>query len=119
MQRHDIINEKIIIGLAEEIKIYKNNKRLKSIDSKIDTGATKSSIDSNLASELNLGPIIKTKIVKSAHGNMIRPVIELEIEIAKKLIKSEFTLADRRHLKFKALIGQNILKQGFLINPEL
>ena len=119
MQRHDLIKDRIIIGLVEEVRIIKENKKLRSIDAKIDTGATKSSIDSNLASDLNLGPIIKTKVVKSAHGNMIRPVIEVEIEIANKLIKSEFTLADRRHLKFKVLIGQNILKQGFLINPEL
>ena len=118
MKKHQIINEKIVIGLSEEIKLHLKNKKTKKVMAKIDTGATKSSIDSRLASELKLGPIIKTKVVKSAHGNMIRPVIEFTIGLADKTIMSEFTLADRSHLKFKVLIGQNILKQGFIIDPE-
>jgi len=110
------VNGKVVIGLAEKVRIrYKNG--YKTVISKIDTGATKSSIDTNLAAELRLGPVIKSKLVKSAHGSKLRPIIEAEIELAGKKIRSEFTLADRAHMKYRILIGQNILKDGFLIDP--
>lgn len=84
---------------------------------RIDTGATKSSVDARLAAELALGPVIKTKLVKSAAGNKLRPVIKASIRISGKSLKSEFTIADRSHMKYRVLIGQNILKKGFLIDP--
>lgn len=109
--------KKTIIGLTEPVTICGKDTK-KEITARIDTGATKSSIDLNLAAELHLGPIIKSKVVKSAHGNKLRPVIECEIELAKKKIKTEFTLAERSHMKYEVLIGQNVLKQHFLIDPS-
>ena len=91
----------------------------KEVEAKIDTGASKSSIDLKLASKLKLGPVIKSKMIKSAHGNKMRPVIEAEIILAGKGMKSEFTLADRTHMKYDALIGINTLKHGFLVDPSI
>ena len=91
---------------------------LMTLIAKVDTGASRSSLDINLASELNLGPIIKSKMIKSAHGNRLRPIIEAELKIAGKKIKSEFTLADRAHMKYGMLIGVNILKHDFLVDPS-
>lgn len=108
--------EKIIIGLREKVVIYGEGKGLR-VSARIDTGATKSSIDEDLAKRRNLGPPIKTSIVKSAHGTKRRPVIKAKIKIQGKILSSEFTIADRKHMKYKVLIGQNILKQGFLIDP--
>lgn len=116
MGGYKVLNGKLVIGLAEKVSVRYDNGR-KSVIAKIDTGATKSSIDTNLAAELRLGPVIKSKLVKSAHGSKLRPIIEAEIELAGKKIKSEFTLADRAHMKYRILIGQNILKDGFLIDP--
>lgn len=109
--------DRIIIGLVEKITI-KGNRKSKTLLAKVDTGATKSSIDSKLAQELDLGPVIRSKMVKSAHGNKLRPIVEIDVVMAKKRMKTEFTLADRSHLKYGALIGQNILKNGFIIDPS-
>jgi len=106
---------KIIIGNTEKIKII-GRTRTKTVKAKIDTGATKSSIDARLAASLQLGPVVKTKLVKSAHGKSIRPIINIDIEIKGKRIKEEFTIADRNHMKYGVLIGQNILKKGFLVD---
>lgn len=111
-----MLGGKTVIGLAEKVRIH-HQKGSKSVIAKVDTGATKSSIDTNLAAELKLGPVIKSKLVKSAHGSKLRPIIEATIELAGKKIKSEFTLADRAHMQYRILIGQNILKDGFLIDP--
>lgn len=114
----DIDKDKIL-GLTEPVILYgKEEKKAKTI-ARVDSGATISSIDVAMASKLNLGPILKTKIVKSANGQSRRPTIESVIEIKGKKIKSLFTIADRRNMKFPILIGQNTLKEGkFLINPS-
>lgn len=115
--KYKTYNSKIIIGLAENIKID-GPEGSKDVMAKIDTGATKSSIDSKLAAELRLGPIIRTRLVKSAHGNSVRPVIDVTIELAEKKIKEQFTIANRDHMKYPVLLGQNILKKHFLIDPS-
>jgi len=112
------LSGKTIVGLTEKVVLFTNNGRKKALIAKVDTGASRSSLDTSLASELKLGPIIKSKIVKSAHGNRLRPIIEAEVEIAGKKIKTEFTLADRGHMKYRMLIGVNILKHGYLVNPS-
>ena len=117
MGKYNVLDSKVVIGLVEKVEIRHSSGK-EDIAAKIDTGATKSSIDIVLASKLNLGPVIKSKIVKSAHGNKLRPIIEASIELAGKKMKSEFTLADRSHMKYPILIGQNILKEGFLIDPN-
>jgi len=109
--------EKTIVGLTEKVTIIGPKGKGKRVVARIDTGATKSSVDAKLAAELALGPIIKTKLIKSASGNKMRPVLKAEIKIAKKKLKEEFTVADRSHLRYKVLVGQNILKKGFLIDP--
>ncbi|MDP7179802.1 MAG: RimK/LysX family protein [Candidatus Woesearchaeota archaeon] len=108
---------KKVIGLTEKVTILGNKKEDKTLSARIDTGATKSSIDVDLAADLNLGPIIKSKLVKSASGNKLRPVIEASVKLAGKKLKGEFSLADRSHMKYMVLIGQNLLKKGFLVDP--
>lgn len=109
--------KKTIIGITEKIKII-GKRTSKIVTARIDTGATRSSVDAKLAARLLLGPVIKTTLVKSAHGNRIRPIIKVPIKIAGKELKEEFTIADREHMRYKALIGRNILRKGFLIDPN-
>ena len=111
-------SDKIIIHIREQITILGRNGSDKTLMAKIDTGATRSSIDTRLASELKLGPIVMTKLIKSAHGNSLRPIVDANIEIAGKKIHTQFTIADRKHMKYKVLIGVNTLREdGFLIDP--
>jgi len=105
------------VGLVEPIKIIGNGSS-KIVMARIDTGATKSSIDANLASEVRAGPIIETKMIRSAHGNSLRPIITAKIEIEGEIVETSFTVAERSHMKYKMLIGQNVLKRGkFLVDP--
>ena len=108
--------DKLIIGLTEEILLY--GKTVRKVKARIDTGATKSSIDAKLAEELGLGPAIGKSVIRSASGQTTRPVIRAEVRIHDKKLISEFTTIDRNHMKYKVLIGQNILIKGFLIDPN-
>ena len=110
--------KKKIIGITERVKII-GKRTSKTVVARIDTGATRSSIDAKLAARLLLGPVIKTTLVKSAHGNRIRPIIRIPIRIAGKEMKEEFTIADREHMRYKALIGRNVLRKAdILIDPK-
>ncbi|MFP4403784.1 MAG: RimK/LysX family protein [Nanoarchaeota archaeon] len=114
------IDEKNTIGLIEEV-ILKNkvtNEAVK-IKARIDTGAHSNSIDSNLAKELSLGPSIKTTVVKSANGYSLRQVFNVDVIIKDKKIEGKFTIADRSKMKYKILIGRDILSRiNLLIDPQ-
>jgi hypothetical protein len=111
------MHERAILGLIEQVILVNDNIKTKYI-ARIDSGATSSSIDTNLAKELGLGPAYKEKIVKSASGIEKRPVIKVTVTILGQEIEGDFTLADRDHMTYPLLIGQNILKTGkFLIDP--
>jgi len=113
------MTKKVVIGLTEKVKIEAKKGGKRTIKAKIDTGATKSSMDTTLAKELKVGPVVKSRVVKSAHGNSLRPVVMPTIEIAGKKIRRQFTLADRKHLKYSILIGVNVLKKGnFTVDPS-
>ncbi len=109
--------DKAVLGLTEIVTLKGNEE--KEVLARIDTGATKSSMDLSLASELGLGPVVDSKLVKSAHGSKLRPVIEVDMEIKGEELEALFTLADREHMKFEVLIGQNVLKNGFLVDPSI
>lgn len=111
-------NQKTVIGLTEPVIVVGPKGDKKEVIARIDTGATKSSIDVKLAADLSLGPITKAKLIRSASGAGLRAVVDAKILLADKELKTEFTLADRSHMKFPVLIGQNILKDGFLIDPS-
>lgn len=104
------------IGLTENV-IVSGPTRKKKIKARIDTGAVISSIDRSLAKELKLGPIIKHKEVKSASGIKKRPFIKVKVEIMRRKFNFYFNMADRSKLKYRVLIGQNILRRGFIIDP--
>ncbi|MBI2146053.1 ATP-dependent zinc protease [Candidatus Woesearchaeota archaeon] len=114
-----MISKKTILGLTEKITLIgASGERIKVL-ARIDTGATSSSIDTHLAAELELGPVTRSKIIRSASGVKKRPIIKARVKMDGEVIDAEFSLVDRGHMTYPMLIGQNILKQGnFLIDPN-
>ncbi len=104
----------LLIGLVERIRV--GNKEYLA---KVDTGASRSSVDISLASEISLGPIVKKSIVRSVHGKSVRPVVKIRFEIRGRKFYSFFNVVHRKDMKYKFLIGNNILGRGFLIDPSL
>ena len=110
---------KTTLKIIEEVILKDKEGKDRKILAKVDTGATRSSLDTRLASELKLGPIVRTKLIKSSHGSSLRPVVEAEIKIKGEKIKTQFTLADRKRMKYKILIGVNTMRCGnFLVDPS-
>ena len=109
------VEGKIIIGPVEEL-VIKGSDSQGTFEGRVDTGATSSSIDARIVADLKLGPVLSVKKVKNAHGETLRPVVEAKIVLRKKTLVTTFTVADRSRMKYKVLIGRNILKEGFLID---
>ena len=103
--------KKTVVGVLETVEIAGKKYR-----ARIDTGAKLSSLDKKTARKLNLGKTIRNAKVKSAHGISLRPVIRVKVKIKSRIITASFNLADRSHMKYKVLIGRNILRNGFLID---
>ncbi|MBN1175902.1 ATP-dependent zinc protease [Candidatus Woesearchaeota archaeon] len=112
------LGEKAIIGLIEPVMLQ-GKKQNAIFKAKVDTGATKSSIDESLVPVLGLGPIIGETTVKNANGTEKRGFVDITVEIAGHTVTEHFTIANRTHMRFPILIGKNILRKGgFLIDPN-
>lgn len=110
-----IISTKKVIGLIEKV-ILENGQEY---CAKIDTGADSSSIDINLLAKLGDKKVTSHKVVRSALGEHKRPTVSLEIQFHGEVFKNKFSVSDRSRLKYKVLIGKDILKnKNFLIDPN-
>jgi hypothetical protein len=49
-----------------------------------------SSIDTNLASELKVGPVVASKMVKSANGAKLRPMVEMTVNLEGHEVTARF-----------------------------
>ena len=105
--------ESTIVGFYEDVLIEGTLVR-----AKIDTGASKSSVDLKLAELLKLGPVIGRTTVVNTHGRAVRPIVRTEIEIAGRKLDASFNIALREHLRYPILIGKNILRKNFVIDPK-
>ena len=107
-----------VVGLVEEVTLSTGTAS-KTVKARIDTGATKSSIDMKLAEQLKLGPVLEKRMVRSAHGSTVRPVVKARLRINGIELEEEFNLAGREHMTYPVLIGQNILKKGKFVVDTL
>ncbi len=106
-----------VIGLTENVTFISSGKRKKYV-AKIDTGADVSSIDEKLAKSLKIGPPVRSTMIRSANGRKKRRIVRTDVVIHRKRMRVEFSLADRQGMKYRVLIGKNILRRGFFIDPN-
>lgn len=91
------------------------------VRAKVDTGADRTTIDKVLADKLKLGPTISKIVLKaSAAGQRVeRPVVNASITIADKTFDLRVGVADRSQMRYRVIIGRDILRSGdFLIDPS-
>ncbi len=111
-------DERLVIGFLEWVHARAKGGEDVVVKARIDTGATKSSIDQELVKKLKWGPVLGEKLVRNAHGSTTRKIIDGHITIAGKDVLEHFTVADRAHMRYPILIGRNVLRRGFLIDPN-
>ncbi len=83
---------------------------------RVDTGATLSSIDQQLALKLGFNQTIRKISVRNAHGTTLRQVVKIPFLLKGQKRMAEFTLAERGNLDYSVLLGRSSLN-GFLVDP--
>jgi hypothetical protein len=107
-----------VLGLVERVKLFGDDDS-KTILARVDTGAERSSIDHSLAESLKITHDGKMKKIRTVHGRYERPLVSINLQIYDKTFRGRFTVSERSGMKYKVLIGQDILKQGdFIIDPQ-
>ena len=127
-----------MIGWAEKVSLPSFN--LHQINAKIDTGAQSSALNAKnieFTVQDNIKYVnfifgddegretqvhslfLKNIKVKSSTGQLtIRPFVQAKVKIGSSELITEFSLIDRKSMKYKILIGRNTLHNNFIINPS-
>jgi hypothetical protein len=113
------IRMKQIIGIVDKVKII--GKKEVETYALFDTGATRTSIDFEIAAKAKLGPIMGVDKVKGAtsRGAKKRPIVKGIIEIKGRRFKRKMNLEDRSHMKFPVIIGRNVIRGNFIVDVEI
>jgi len=110
-----VITTPKILSVIEPITL-KGKEREITLKAKLDTGAFRTSIDSNLAKQLGIELNKEQIFIRSASGQAYRPTVNLSFQLAGKKISTIATAVDRSVMKYPIIIGRRDLK-GFLIQP--
>lgn len=111
--------ERIIIGPIEFVKVTGHHGEAR-VKGKVDTGATRTSVDVWLAANIGLGPTVDVAKVKSALLDEVRsrPLVRAMVEIAGEQFALPVSVNDRSDMRYPVLVGMDILRMGrFLIDP--
>jgi len=118
----DKVQQRYIVHAVEDITVLGTNRRRLRIKAKVDTGAWRSSIDRRLADDLGLltpENIVGRETYRSALGRQSRAWIRIKFFLGGKKINTIASVADRRGLSYRFLIGrQDLIKHGFLVDPR-
>ena len=108
------MEEKIILGLTEDVIINGHV-----VKAKIDTGAKGNSISKELVQKLKLNPIEGKILIRSAAGQQLRSLVEGSLSLKGVDLKVRFNVTDRSQMRYKILIGVEVLRKGFLVDPSI
>jgi RimK family alpha-L-glutamate ligase len=103
--------EPLVIGYIEEVAVMGTTGQ-QTVLAKSDTGATRTSIDAQLAADIGTGPI--KDIVKVRSGSVkagkSRPVVDLVVGIGGTQHTVTASVEDRSHMDYPILLGRDILQ---------
>ena len=103
--------EPSVIGYIEDV-VVSGTRGSKNVLAKSDTGATRTSIDAQLAAEIGTGPIkdivrVRSGSVKSGKA---RPVVDVVVGVGGTQHTVTASVEDRGHMDYPLLLGRDILE---------
>ena len=104
-------SEPSVIGYIEEV-VVSGTRGSQNVLAKSDTGATRTSIDAQLAAEIGTGPIkdivrVRSGSVKSGKA---RPVVDVVVGVGGTQHTVTASVEDRGHMDYPLLLGRDILE---------
>ncbi len=108
----------VTIGYTEHI-VVSGTSGSERIIAKADTGASRTSIDTDIAAAIGAGPVQTTTTVRSATtgSSRSRPVVDVVIGIGGTRHTVAASIEDRSHMEYPVLLGRDILSE-YSVNVE-
>ena len=103
--------ENVVVGYIEDV-VVSGTRGNETVLAKSDTGATRTSIDAELAADIGTGPILDIVKVKSGSlkSGRRRPVVDLVVGLGGTQHTVTASVEDRSHMDYPVLLGRDILK---------
>lgn len=100
-----------VVGYVEEV-VVSGTQGNEVVYAKSDTGANRTSIDSQLAADIGTGPIKDIVTVKSGSlkGGKSRPVVDIVVGVGGTQHTVTASVEDRSHMAYPLLLGRDILE---------
>lgn len=108
-----------VIGVVEEVVLRGPASEAKVL-ARIDTGAKRTTIDTDLAKAAGLGPVLRRVRTRAAAADKPeeRDVMGATLVIAGKEFEVHAAITDRKDMHYPVIIGMDILrKSGFRVDP--
>lgn len=112
--------ERPVIGVVEEITIRGSKGDIRVL-ARIDTGASRTTLDTDLAARAGLGPVFDRVRIRSSAADEPeeRDVVEAKIAIAGHEFDVAVAVTDRKDMRYHMIVGMDILRaSGFLVDPS-
>lgn len=106
-----IIQEVVVRGPAGEARVR----------AKVDTGAARTTLDTEIAKRLGLGPVIRRVRTRAAAADRPerRDVVPASLDIAGETFDVQVAVTDRKDMNYHMIVGMDVLRRsGFLISPR-
>ena len=108
------------IGVVEEVTLRGSNGDIRVL-ARIDTGAARTSLDTDLAARAGLGPVFDRVRVRAAaaHKPEERDVVDARVVIEGREFDVAVAITDRKDMRYHMIVGMDILRDsGFLVDPS-
>lgn len=105
----DLVADATPIGYTEEVTVGGNTDMTTAI-AKSDTGAQRTSIGLELASDIGAGPITGKTEVKSGTGTSSRPLVDIAIRLQDDWHIVTASVEDRGNMSYPLILGRDILE---------
>jgi len=108
------------IGVVEEVTILGSKGDIRVL-ARIDTGAARTSLDTDLAARAGLGPVFDRVRVRAAAANALeeRDVADAKVVIAGREFDVAVAITDRKDMRYHMIVGMDVLRDsGFLVDPS-
>jgi hypothetical protein len=120
IMRNPAAKQTTTIGVVEEVTVVGPKGRVE-ILARIDTGAARTTLDTDLVARAGLGPVMDRVRIRASAADEPeeRDVVPAKIVIAGREFDVPVAVTDRKDMRYHMIVGMDILRDsGFFIDPS-
>ena len=118
--REPKVEKRPTLPVVEEVTVVGPKGRVHVL-ARVDTGAARTTLDTDLAARAGLGPVLdRVRIRASAASKLeVRDVVHAKVIIQGREFDISAAVTDRKDMRYHMIVGMDILRDaGFLVDPS-